>query len=139
MTGLQRVNGLPTWLLSRANARAQEILHGAFGRLGVRGYHVRVLAALDEFGPMSQAELGRRTGVDRSDIVATVNDLAARAFVSRTPDPDDRRQNVVAITGPGTAMLGRLDVALAEVQEALLEPLSERELAALVRLLAKLW
>ena len=76
--------------------------------------------------------------VDRSDVVATVNDLAARGLVSRTPDPDDRRRNVIAITARGTEMLRRLDVTLAEVQDHVLEPLDERERATLVRLLAKL-
>ena len=98
MTALGRVSGQPTWLLSRANARAQQILHDAFGREGLPGYHYRLLAALDEFGHTSQADLGRRTGIDRSDIVAAVNDLVASGLVSRTPDADDRRRNVIAIT-----------------------------------------
>jgi DNA-binding MarR family transcriptional regulator len=138
MIGLKRVSGLPTWLLSRANARAQLILHDAFGRAGVRGYDFRVLAALEEFGPVSQAELGRRTGIDRSDIVATVNDLVEKDLVRRTPDANDRRRNVVSITKNGNQMLRRLDVALAEVQRVVLEPLSAGERATLIRLLAKL-
>ncbi|MBI4935538.1 MAG: winged helix-turn-helix transcriptional regulator [Actinobacteria bacterium] len=138
MASLKRVDGLPTWLLSRANARAQAILHDAFGRAGVRGYHFRVLAALEEFGPVSQANLGRRTGIDRSDIVATLNDLVVKDLVSRAPDSNDRRQNVVTITRPGEEMLRRLDVALTEVQDVVLEPLNDRERATLIRLLAKL-
>jgi len=132
------VSGQPTWLLSRANARAQQILHDAFGREGVRGYHYRLLAALDEFGPACQADLGRRTGIDRSDIVATVNDLVARDLVSRRPDADDRRRNVIAITARGVETLQQLDGVLAAVQDTVLEPLSDRERATLARLLVKL-
>ncbi|WP_435792456.1 hypothetical protein [Amycolatopsis tolypomycina] len=33
---------------------------------GARGYHYRILATLHEFGPSSQAGLGRRGRVDRS-------------------------------------------------------------------------
>jgi MarR family len=51
-----------------------------------RGYHYRLLAALEEFGPASQARLGGRAGVDRSDVVAALNDLSARGMVERTPD-----------------------------------------------------
>ena len=74
MSGLRRVAGRPTWLLSRANARAQGLLTDAFADEGVRGYHFRLLAALEQYGPASQAELGRHTGIDRSDVVATLND-----------------------------------------------------------------
>ncbi len=138
MTVLRRISGQPTWLLSRANFRAQQILHDAFAREGVRGYHFRLLAALDEFGPASQADLGRRTGIDRSDIVAAVSSLVASRLVSRESDPDDRRRNVIAITARGAETLQRLDSAVAAVQDAVLEPLSERERATLARLLAKL-
>lgn len=138
MTALRRISAQPTWLLSRANLRAQQILHDAFAREGVRGYHFRLLAALEEFGPASQADLGRRTGIDRSDIVAAVNDLVADRLMSREPDPDDRRRNVIAITVRGAETLERLDAVLATVQDAVLQPLSERERATLVRLLAKL-
>jgi hypothetical protein len=45
----------------------------SFGRPGLRR-HYAVLAGLDEFGPISQAALSRRLGVDRSDLVAALND-----------------------------------------------------------------
>jgi DNA-binding MarR family transcriptional regulator len=104
----------------------------------VRGYHVRLLAALDEFGTASQADLGRRTEIDRSDVVGAVNELVARGLVDRTPDPHDRRRNVIAITPAGQARLAELDSVLAAVQDAVLEPLTERERTTLVRLLQKL-
>ena len=138
MPALRRVAGQPTWLLSRANARAQAILRDAFDAEGVRGYHFRLLAALDEHGPASQADLGRRTGIDRSDVVATLNDLVADGLASRQPDPDDRRRNIVTITAHGTDALRRLDTVLGGVQDAVLEPLTDRERTTLVRLLTKL-
>lgn len=138
MTVPRRVSRQPTWLLSRANARAQQILQDAFRREGVRGYHFRLLAALDELGPASQADLGRRTGIDRSDVVATVNDLVASGRVDRTRDADDRRRNAIAITTRGLETLRELDAVLADVQDVVLEPLTDRERSSLVRLLRKL-
>jgi MarR family transcriptional regulator, lower aerobic nicotinate degradation pathway regulator len=44
----------------------------AQGGDGLRGYHYRLLAGLDEWGPASQAALGRGTGIDRSDITAAL-------------------------------------------------------------------
>ena len=138
MSGLRRVAGRPTWLLSRANARAQGLLTDAFADEGVRGYHFRLLAALEQYGPASQAELGRHTGIDRSDVVATLNDLVERGLARRDPDHADRRRNVVTITTRGAKALERLDAVLGDVKDAVLAPLTPNERKALVRLLAKL-
>jgi MarR family transcriptional regulator, lower aerobic nicotinate degradation pathway regulator len=138
MAPLKRVAGRPTWLLSRANLRAQTMLVDAFDTEQVRGYHFRLLAAVDQYGPSSQAELGRYTGIDRSDVAATVNDLVDRGFARRSPDRSDRRRNVVTITNRGLALLERLDAALDQVQQAVLAPLTRAERTTFVRLLAKL-
>jgi len=138
VSALSRVAGRPTWLLSRANARSQGLLTDAFAAEAVRGYHFRLLAALDQYGPASQADLGRHTGIDRSDVVATLNDLVARGFARRQPDPVDRRRNVITITKRGTGALERLDAVLDEVQDAVLARLTPNERTTLMRLLTKL-
>jgi hypothetical protein len=51
---LTRVADRPTWLLSRAHARAHRILRQGFEAEGVRGYHFRLLAAMEQYGPSSQ-------------------------------------------------------------------------------------
>lgn len=135
---LDRVADRPTWLLSRANLRAQELLGAAFATEGLRGYHFRVLAALDQYGPSSQAELGRNTAIDRSDVVATLNELVDRGLARRDPDPADGRRNVVTVTRRGRSTLERLDTALDQVQATVLAPLSPTERTTFVRLLAKL-
>lgn len=58
-----------------------------FSSVHAHGYHYRLLATLEEFGPASQAALGRRSGIHVSDMVATINDLADRKLVERDPDP----------------------------------------------------
>ena len=138
MSALRRVAARPTWLLSRANARAQGLLADAFGAEGVRGYHFRLLAALDQYGPSSQADLGRHTGIDRSDVVAALNELVERGLAQRQPDLSDRRRNVISLTRRGADTLERLDAVLDDVQEAVLAPLTSGERATLVRLLARL-
>ncbi len=45
---------------------------------------------------------------------------------------------MVAISARGERTLRRLDAVLADVQQAVLEPLTDRERATLLRLLAKL-
>ena len=136
--GLDRVAHLPTWLLSRANARAQAILAAEFAADGIRGYHYRLLAALAQYGSLSQADLGRRTGIDRKDVAIAVAELEADGLVVRTPDPDDARRKVVDLSRRGDSRLRRLDTVLQSVQTEVLAPLDHEEQQIVIRLLAKL-
>ncbi|WP_219417791.1 MarR family winged helix-turn-helix transcriptional regulator [Pseudonocardia nigra] len=130
-----RLRARPSWLLNQAALPAQRLVADGLATVGARRPHFSVLAALDEFGPASQAALGRRCGIDRSDMVALVNDLAAADLLRRTPDPQDRRRNVIAITEAGREHLHTLNRLLDETQEELLAPLSAAEREQLVRML----
>jgi MarR family transcriptional regulator, lower aerobic nicotinate degradation pathway regulator len=132
-----RVIQKPTWLISRVYAHSHRLLAEGFAAANARGHHYRLLAALEEFGPASQATLGRRTGIDRSYVVEVVNELSNGGLVERARDPDDRRRNVVTITPAGVRQLRRLDGVLAEVQDELFAPLSADERAQVARLLAR--
>lgn len=133
-----RIDRAATWLLSRANARAQAIRVEAFAAAGSSGYLSRLLASLADEGAASQAELSRRTGIDPSDVVAAINDLEAGKLVTRRRDPHDARRNVVTLTRSGRAELARLDAVVADIQERFLAPLSVSERRQLQRILVKL-
>lgn len=132
-----RLQHRATWLISQTGIHANRLLTDALAKADVRGYHYRVLAASQEFGPVSQATLGRRTDMDRSDVAETVDDLAGRGLVERSADPADRRRNIISITPAGTRLLRRLDELVAEVQDELLAALSQRERQTLVRMLTR--
>ena len=96
-----------------------------------------VLAALDERGELSQAELGRNLGLDRNDVNVVVTRLHDAGAVQRGPDPTDRRRNIVEITPLGEERLQELDGHAAEVQDELLAALSPTERAHLSDLMLK--
>jgi DNA-binding MarR family transcriptional regulator len=133
-----RLKALPSWLLNQAALPAQRLASEGLGAVGARRSHYSLLAALDEGGPASQAELGRRLGIDRSDMVALVNELADGSLVKRTRDAIDRRRNVITITPAGRRYLGRLDKVVESIQEELVAPLSPAERRDLARLLTRL-
>ncbi|MFI9813438.1 MarR family winged helix-turn-helix transcriptional regulator [Saccharothrix variisporea] len=133
-----RLRGRPSWLLNSAALQATRLVNDGFAAVGARRYHYKLLATLEEFGPASQADLSRRGGVDRSDVVAAVNEMAERGFVERAVDPADRRRNIVTITEAGTRHLGHLDEVLAGAQDALLAPLSAAEREDLVGMLSRI-
>ncbi|MEH0928900.1 MarR family winged helix-turn-helix transcriptional regulator [Micromonospora sp. CPCC 205558] len=128
----------PSWLLNQTASHAARLLSEGFAAHDLRGYHYRLLATLAEDGPASQADLGRRCGIDRSDVVAAINDLAGRGLVVRAPDPADRRRNVISITDAGTDEARRMGATVERVQAELLAPLSGSEREQLTRLLTRL-
>ena len=138
MDAPKRLQGLPSWRLSAAALVGDRLVNEALATEGVRKYHFRVLVALSDDGPLSQAELGRRLAIDRSDVAAIAAELEQRALLARTRDDRDRRRNVVTITPAGEAALARMDEAIAAAQTTLLAPLSTAEQRQLSELLGRL-
>src|ERR1700691_4369859 len=118
-TAPARIRDRPTWLISRNYARSHALLNDGFaaGGSGLRSYHYRLLAALEESGPIGQADLGRSTGVDRSDVVTVLGDLERLGLIKRSVDPTNKRRNIVTITPAGSRRLRTLDKLLDEIQE----------------------
>ncbi|HEY2643089.1 MAG TPA: MarR family transcriptional regulator [Galbitalea sp.] len=135
-----RVKDRATWLIRRAYARSSTLLDEGFagGADGLRGYHFRLLAALENTAPLSQVELGKLTSIDPSDVTATIVELETLGLVERSVDQNDRRRNLVAITSAGLARLEGLDALVSEIQERVLEPLSTTERTEFLRMLRKL-
>jgi MarR family transcriptional regulator, lower aerobic nicotinate degradation pathway regulator len=135
-----RIRDRPTWLISRAYARSYGLLSDGFAASAteLRGYHYRLLAALEEWGPVVQAELGRSTSIDPSDVVGVLGDLERRGLVERMTDPSNRRRKIVSITRAGGKQLRALDTVIDDIQERVMAPLSDSERRQLTKLLHKL-
>lgn len=134
----ERLRRLPTWLTAEAARRGRRLVDTSLAQDGARRQHFTVLTSLSEQGPTSQAELGRRLSIDRSDLHALLGELERDGIVTRVRDEQDRRCNVVMLTRAGQSVLARLDMRIDTAQDALLEPLSAGERRELSRLLQKL-
>jgi MarR family transcriptional regulator, lower aerobic nicotinate degradation pathway regulator len=132
-----RLRRLPSWLSAQAARRAQRLVEEALAQEGARRQHFVVLTSLAEQGSASQADLGRRLWIDRSDLHAILNELEDAGQVARERDQTDRRRNVVVLTRAGRAALTRLDTRVDAAQDALLAPLSASERRELRRLLER--
>jgi DNA-binding MarR family transcriptional regulator len=130
---------LPSWLLTQTAAHASRMVGERFLQVGARGYHYRLLRALLRWGETSQAELGRRTGIHLSDLVAALNEMQEAGYIRRRPNPDDRRRNIISITDPGRERYRQLSRQVQVIQDELLEPLDQREREQLTVLLRKLY
>ncbi|HEX3617125.1 MAG TPA: MarR family transcriptional regulator, partial [Solirubrobacteraceae bacterium] len=105
---------------------------------GVGRQHFTVLASLAEHGSASQADLGRRLWLDRSDTHAIVSALEQSGLVQRTTDPADQRRKVVTITTNGKRTLKRLQTRIQSAQDRILAPLDAHEREQLIALLTRI-
>jgi DNA-binding MarR family transcriptional regulator len=87
---------------------------------------------------MTQHELAELSHVDRTSMVALLDELEARGLAERRPHPGDRRKRCIYLTPEGTAMLERLQAEARRSGEAIFARLSADERAELHRLLRKM-
>jgi DNA-binding MarR family transcriptional regulator len=124
------------YLLGRAHAvhraRVEEAL--APFALGVKAFGA--LSLLVTEGPLSQRRLGERQGIDRSTMVAVVDELEREGLVERRRDAIDRRAYALHATPEGRRRLPRARKAAARAEDEALASLSQHERARLKRLLA---
>ena len=97
-----------------------------------------LLAALGEWGPASQADLGRSTGIDRSDVTAALAELESRHLIERTVDPAHKRRNIVTLTPQGAEQLRSLDAVVDTIQDELLAPLTATQRRQFLTLMSRL-
>lgn len=131
-----RLRALPSYAITSAASRAGQLAADRVSKLGVSKAAYGMLAVIEEFGPSSQADLGRRLGMDRRSVSEEAARLEHGGFVSRGPDPADSRRNKLEITAAGRALLAQLESSFRAMQDELLVSLSPKDRAELGRLLA---
>ena len=97
-----------------------------------------LLMTLARSGPRSQQELGAWNRLDRTTMVALVDQLEAAGYARRERDPADRRAYLVDLTDEGRALLPKLKARAAAAEKQTLSPLSPEERRVFSELLMKL-
>ena len=126
------------FLLHQAHEAAKELYDTHLSELGLRPHQVGILQLLAANGPMVQARLGDRLGVDKAAIVPNLNRLESSGLVERRNHPEDDRAFVVFLLPAGLRMLNRAEKVNKLVSERLLAALSTSEKEQLHLLLRKL-
>src|SRR3954447_17282566 len=107
---------MPSSAATRPDSALAGSLRDAIGRLGRRMRAERApadlslgqwaaLRTLDLHGPMTPSELAAHEKVQPPSVTKILGRLEEHGYVSRTPDPVDRRQVVVAASAGGRALL----------------------------------
>ena len=96
------------------------------------------LAKLADVGETSQNQLGNLVAMDAATVKGVIDRLKARGLVELTRHDGDKRRLLVSLTGEGRETVERL-VPLAErITVETLAPLSRKEAATLLKLLARI-
>lgn len=115
------------YLLKHVQLRFSELTAAALTPAGINGREAAVLRAIDNPQPLAQGEIARRMGIDRTTMVALIDDLQERGLVQRRQDPDDRRKNVVELTDAGQDITRQATRAGEQAERIFLSPLSAGE------------
>ena len=129
-------SGLTGLLIDRLVRAAAARYPEVYGELGISKPALVVLVALAAEGPLRQARVSERTGIDKATLVALLNELEDRGLARRAPDPSDRRAHAVSVTPEGRRLLDRA-VELAAGDD-FFAVLSAKERAALDDMLLRL-
>src|SRR4051794_5491537 len=126
------------FLLTRASGLVVRATNAALTDLGlrVRQYSVLVLAD-DTADGISQRDLAEVLGLDPSQVVVLVDELAAAGLVERRPSPIDRRAKLVVATAQGVRLRRRADERAATGVQQQLGDLTSDQQEALRGLLVR--
>src|SRR2546421_9364189 len=95
------------FLLSWNGRRTAHRFAAGLEPLGLRPPHFGVLTLIDAQPGSTQQELGDRSMIDPSSMVAIVDELERLGLAERRVDPADRRKHAVHLTRKGTRTLER--------------------------------
>jgi DNA-binding MarR family transcriptional regulator len=129
------------FLLFRASQASLALANQMLAEIALCARQVGILTMVTELEPMTQKALADALRIDRTTMVALLDDLEAKGYVARQRHPRDRRAFLVHPTGPGRA--AKIDAVriLDEQQQRFLAPLTpaeRRQLAVLLKRLHRL-
>jgi MarR family transcriptional regulator, organic hydroperoxide resistance regulator len=120
-----------TWLLHRAAQRMRGVTGDVAERHGLALRDYIVLSALDKTPGLTQGELGRSLGLDKTTLMSQLDRLEQRGLVVRHHDPHDRRLRIPVITDGGEALRATVADACAAAEASVLNTVDQQQIQAL--------
>ena len=116
-------------LRKRCTARLSE--------LGITMQHYAVLCGLEAFGKCCNSDLIRWTGIDAADLIAVLNDLQGKMYLSRDRDDTDQRRAELQLWTEGKELRARAEQALEQAENEVFRCLAPNERSTLRELLLR--
>ncbi|WP_374453660.1 MarR family winged helix-turn-helix transcriptional regulator [Phenylobacterium sp.] len=129
--GLPALEKSPSHLLHRALQLALDIYADEQGEGGVTQRQYAVLAAVEAYEGLTQTDLVRTTGIDRSTLADMVARMIVKGLLERQRSTADARANAVSLTQAGRLALAEAKPKMAAADARLLRLLSSAKREAL--------
>jgi DNA-binding MarR family transcriptional regulator len=126
------------FLLNTLGERLRVQTYAALEPFGLAARDLGALEAVAAFGPMSQVELGRNIGMDRTSVVQLVDRLQAAGWWVRAQSPTDRRVHLLQLTPEGALRLESARKIAADAERDFAREMSEADLSRLKAQLRRL-
>jgi DNA-binding MarR family transcriptional regulator len=114
-----------TWLLHRAAQRLRSATGEQAEKHGIQLRDYIVLSALDKTPNLTQIELAKALGLDKTTLMSQLDRLERTGLVVRNSDPRDRRHRIPEITEAGNALRAKVASACSHVEAATLNGVSQ--------------
>jgi DNA-binding MarR family transcriptional regulator len=136
--GVFSLQDAPGHLLRRCQQLAVDLYTAEVGSNGLTPRQFALLLAIYQKSGISQVDLVRQTGIDRSTVAEMVARLIKRGLLIRQRTESDRRTNALAVTPEGERQLRAAQPGVARAQDRILDPLPAGKRAEFITLLRQL-
>lgn len=117
----------PGHLLRRAQQYAHDLYAKEVSSSGPTPRQYEVLHVVAQNEGLSQTDLVRHTGIDRSTLADMIARMMKKGLLSRKRTKEDARANAVSITAAGKRMLKSADSKVAKAERAALSVLPKTQ------------
>ena len=128
----------PSHLLHRALQLALDIYTAETGPVAITQRQYAVLAAVAANEGLSQTELVRATGIDRSTLADLVGRMIAKGYLARERSSEDARANTVKLGDEGRAALAAPAPQVAAADQRILDLLGGKKREPFIQALRRL-
>ncbi|MEL6365998.1 MAG: MarR family transcriptional regulator [Pseudomonadota bacterium] len=125
----------PGHLLRRAQQYAYDLYAKEVGKTGPTPRQFAVLHTVSENEGLSQTDLVRRTGIDRSTLADMISRLIKKGYLARERTKTDARANAVRITAAGKKVLTSAQSKVTKAETAALNVLPKTQQSAFLKAL----
>lgn len=132
------IEGLVGYNMKRAYVAMEKDFRAALGAGGLTPRSFSALSLVVNLPQISQSDVARRLGIERSGLVAIIDDLEARGYLVRRVMPDDRRVQALEATDSGGEAYRAALAAVRAHEARLLADLSEAQKAELMESLRRI-